>query len=81
MDCATIVKRGYLYDKKMGLLPVTTVSERERGRVRERERRGAVEHSASLLVQESLPIICHSKYPRDSKPVQITPKRTAHTSY
>jgi hypothetical protein len=26
MDCATIVKRGYLYDKKMGLLPVTTVS-------------------------------------------------------
>ena len=31
MDCATIVKRGYLYDKKMGILPVTTVSyERER---------------------------------------------------
>ena len=48
MDCATIVKRGYLYDKKMGLLPVATVSlwagmrerrrERERERVRERER-------------------------------------------
>ena len=57
MDCATIVKRGYLYDKKMGLLPVTTVSERE-GRERGRERRGAVEHSASLLVQESLPITC-----------------------
>ena len=32
-DCATIVKRGYLYDKKMGLLPVTVVSvERERER-------------------------------------------------
>lgn len=42
MDCATIVKRGYLYDKKMGLLPVTTVSERERGRVREREREGVL---------------------------------------
>ena len=26
MDCATIVKRGYLFDKKMGILPVTTVS-------------------------------------------------------
>ena len=43
MDCATIVKRGYLYDKKMGILPVTTVSyeregERERKRERERDR-------------------------------------------
>ena len=51
MDCATIVKRGYLFDKKMGILPVAVVSqwsvcvcererERERGREREREREG-----------------------------------------
>ena len=26
MDCASIIKRGYLYDKKMGILPVTVVS-------------------------------------------------------
>ena len=37
MDCATIVKRGYLYDKKMGILPVTTVSDEREGE-RERER-------------------------------------------
>ena len=27
MDCANIVKRGYLYDKKVGLLPVAVVSD------------------------------------------------------
>lgn len=25
MDCATIVKRGYLFDKKIGIIPVPVV--------------------------------------------------------
>ena len=25
MDCATVVKRGYLFDKKIGIIPVPVV--------------------------------------------------------
>ena len=38
MDCASIVKRGYLYDKKMGILPVTVVSLRDNGKMAEGRR-------------------------------------------